>query len=66
MKTSNEMVFIKGKEAVITKFLILIAVLLFIIPIILIFLLRSVYKSILIVKEQTKAVVPVNGILENV
>jgi hypothetical protein len=66
MENSNEMVFVKGNEAIIIKILIFIAILLLIIPITLIFLFRFIYRSIQIVKEQTKVGVPVNGILENV
>ncbi len=64
MEKIKEMVFIKGKEAVIANILLLCALVLFIIPIVLIFFLRFLYKSLNLVKEQTIIHVPVDGMFE--
>jgi len=44
MKKSDEFVYVIGKEYAIAKFLFLIAVIIFIVPLIIIFLLRGIYK----------------------
>jgi len=64
MEKIREMVFIKGKEAVLVNVLLLFALLLFIIPIVLIIFLRFLYKSLNTVKEQTIVNIPIDGILE--
>ncbi len=66
MEKMREMVFIKGKEAIVVNILLFFALLLFIVPIVLILFLRFLYRSIQTFKEQTILQVPINGILEKV
>jgi uncharacterized membrane protein len=62
----KDMVFLHGKEAFWVNLLLLFAVIVFMAPIILVFLLRFIYKAITTVNEQVKEKVTVQGVLESV
>ena len=62
----KDMVFVKGSEAFWVNLLLIIAVVLFILPIILVFLLRVVYKAINTANEKVKESIPVQGVFERV
>ena len=51
METKKDMVFLKGKESVITNVLFLIAIVIFIVPLVVVFSLRFFYKSVIKAKE---------------
>ncbi|RLD67175.1 MAG: hypothetical protein DRI95_05245 [Bacteroidetes bacterium] len=51
METKKDMIFLKGKESAVTNILFLIAIAVFIVPIVAVFTLRFLYKLVLQVKE---------------
>lgn len=51
METKRDMIFLKGKESAITNVLFLIAIAIFIVPLVVVFSLRFLYKSVLKAKE---------------
>lgn len=62
----KEIIFIKGKESIIVNLLLLAAIILFIVPIVLIFILRGVYKLVQNAREKVNVVEHVNARLEKV
>lgn len=52
IKKQRDMIFLKGKESVFTNILLLIAVVIFIVPIILIFSLKFIYKLVQKTRER--------------
>ncbi len=62
----NEIIFLKGKESAWAGLLLLLAIIIFIVPIVLIFLLRTFYRMLQIAKEQSRVPQGVNADLENV
>jgi len=66
MEKMKEVIFIKGKESVVVNLLLLVAIIIFIVPIAMIFILRGVYRLVQNAKENVKVVEHVNARLEKV
>jgi hypothetical protein len=62
----KEMIFLKGKESALVGVLLVLAVIIFIVPIALILVVRSLYKMIQIAKEQSRIPQGVNADFEKV
>ncbi len=60
------MIFLKGKESAFVGVLLVLAVIIFIVPIALILVVRSLYKMIQIAKEQSRIPQGVNADFEKV
>jgi hypothetical protein len=66
MEKSEKAIFVKGKEAIVVTIILLIATIIFIVPIILIFLLKALYKFCQVSKEKINFPLNVESRLEKV
>ena len=66
MESKKYIIFLKGKESAITNVLFLIALVIFIIPIVAVFTLRFLYKLVLQVKESVSVSTQVESNLNRV
>jgi len=64
MKDPKEIFYLKGKEAFITNLLMLVVLIVFSVPIVLIFLLRGIYKLIINLKNKYSGLYQETEIIE--
>ncbi len=50
----KEIIYLKGKESAVVGFLLILAVILFIVPIVVVLLFRTIFRMIVIAKEQAR------------